>query len=95
MKIKLKKIPVRELVEGYQDDGEGGVTGYGSRLDIRPKYQREFVYKPNQRDAVINSIQNNRPLNVMYWAVRHDGRYEVIDGQQRTKMGLLNLTVKF
>ena len=24
------------------------------------------------------------PLNVMYWAVREDGTYEVIDGQQRT-----------
>ena len=24
------------------------------------------------------------PLNVMYWAVRDDGDYEVIDGQQRT-----------
>ena len=84
MKIELHEIPVRELMKGYQDDGEGGVTGYGGRLDIRPKYQREFVYNPSQRDAVINSIQNNRPLNVMYWAVRADGSYEVIDGQQRT-----------
>ena len=84
MKIELHKIPVRQLVEDYRDDGEGGVTGYGGRLDIRPKYQREFVYKQSQRDAVINSIQNNRPLNVMYWAVRSDNSYEIIDGQQRT-----------
>lgn len=84
MKIQLHEITVRDLVEDYQDDGEGGVTGYGGRLDIRPKYQREFVYKPSQRDAVITSIQNSRPLNVMYWAVRADGSYEVIDGQQRT-----------
>ncbi len=24
------------------------------------------------------------PLNVMYWSVRDDGSFEVIDGQQRT-----------
>jgi len=38
MKIELHRIPVRKLVENYQDDGEGGVIGYGGRLDIRPKY---------------------------------------------------------
>ena len=84
MKIELKKITVRDLVEDYHDDGEGGVRGYGGRLDIRPPFQREFVYKDKQRDAVIETINKDFPLNVMYWAVRQDGTYEVIDGQQRT-----------
>ncbi len=84
MNITLKTIPIRDLVDGYQDDGEGGVTGYGGRLDIRPPYQREFVYKEKQRNAVIETINSGFPLNTMYWAVREDGRYEVIDGQQRT-----------
>ena len=84
MKIDLKKITVRDLVEDYHDDGEGGVRGYGGKLDIRPPFQREFVYKGKQRDAVITTINKGFPLNVMYWAVRQDGTYEVIDGQQRT-----------
>ena len=84
MKIQQHEITVRELVEGYNDDGEGGVVGYGGRLDIRPPYQREFVYKDAQRDAVIDTIRNGFPLNVMYWAVRDDGTFEIIDGQQRT-----------
>ena len=84
MKIKLKRVTVRDLVEGYSDDGEGGVRGYGGKLDIRPPFQREFVYKDKQRDAVIETITKGFPLNVMYWAVRQDGTYEVIDGQQRT-----------
>ena len=84
MKIKLKKITVRELTNGYQDNEEAGVVGYGGKLDIRPPYQREFIYKDKQRDAVINTITRNFPLNVMYWAVRDDGNFEVIDGQQRT-----------
>ena len=84
MKITLTKITVRDLVEDYHDDGEGGVRGYGGKLDIRPPFQREFVYKDKQRDAVIETINKGFPLNVMYWAVRQDGTYEVIDGQQRT-----------
>ena len=71
-------------MEGYHDDGEGGVRGYGGKLDIRPPFQREFVYKDKQRDAVIETINQGFPLNVMYWALRDDGTYEVIDGQQRT-----------
>ena len=84
MRIDLKEITVRDLVEDYHDDGEGGVRGYGGKLDIRPPFQREFVYKGKQRDAVVETINKDFPLNVMYWAVRQDGTYEVIDGQQRT-----------
>jgi len=84
MKIELKEITVRELATGYQDNAENGVVGYGEKLDIRPPYQREFIYKDKQRDAVINTITKDFPLNVMYWAVREDGNFEVIDGQQRT-----------
>jgi hypothetical protein len=84
MKIELKEIKVGELSNGYEDNNEAGVVGYGGKLDIRPPYQREFIYKDKQRDAVIDTIIKYFPLNVMYWAVREDGNYEVIDGQQRT-----------
>lgn len=84
MKITLHEITVKELADGYTDSAEGGVVGYGGRLDIRPPYQREFVYKDKQRDAVVETLRRGFPLNVMYWAVRPDGGYEVIDGQQRS-----------
>ncbi len=84
MKIELKEITIRELTDGYQDNDENGVVGYGGKLDIRPPYQREFIYKDKQREAVIDTVTKNFPLNVMYWAVREDGNFEVIDGQQRT-----------
>ena len=29
MKIKHRPIAIRDLVEGYEDDGEEGVVGYG------------------------------------------------------------------
>lgn len=84
MQIELKEITIRELTENYQDNEENGVVGFGGKLDIRPPYQREFVYKDKQREAVIDTLTNDFPLNVMYWAVRKDGNFEVIDGQQRT-----------
>lgn len=84
MKIELKKIKIRELVEGYKDSNEEGVVGWGGRLNIRPKYQREFVYKDKQRDAVIDTVSKGFPLNVMYWVKCGNDEYEVLDGQQRT-----------
>ena len=84
MNIELKEITVKELTNGYKDNEENGVIGYGGILDIRPPYQREFIYKDKQREAVIDTITKDFPLNVMYWAVREDGNFEVIDGQQRT-----------
>jgi hypothetical protein len=84
MKIELHKIPVREVVNGFKDSGIEGVVAYGGKLDVRPKYQREFVYKEKQRNAVIETIKKGFPLNVMYWMVKEDGTYEMLDGQQRT-----------
>ena len=84
MNIELTEITIQELSDGFEDNNEDGVVGFGGKLDIRPPYQREFIYKDKQRDAVINTITKNFPLNVMYWAVREDGTFEVIDGQQRT-----------
>ena len=83
MKITLKKIQVKDLVANYKNNDEEGVVGYGGKLNIRPKYQREFIYKDKQRDEVIRSIQKGYPLNVMYWMKNGDG-YEILDGQQRT-----------
>ena len=84
MNIELKEITVKELTENYQDNAENGVVGLDGKLDIRPPYQREFVYGEKERQAVIDTLTKDFPLNVMYWAVREDGNFEVIDGQQRT-----------
>lgn len=84
MKIKQVKIPIRDLVKGYIDNPETNeVTGYDGKLSIRPKYQRQFCFNNDQRNAVINTIQNGFPLSIMYWAKNENG-FEVLDGQQRT-----------
>lgn len=84
MDIKLHNITVRELINGFEDNEEEGVVGYDGLLNIRPKYQREFVYSPKQQEEVINSIFKGFPLNVMYWVKNDDESFELLDGQQRT-----------
>lgn len=84
MKIELHEITIREVVKSYVDNAEEGVIGYSGKLNIRPKYQREFVYDEKKRNAVIDTIRKDFPLNVIYWVKNEDRTFEVLDGQQRT-----------
>ena len=83
MNIELKHIAVKEIVVNYKNDAVEGVFGYDNKLNIRPRYQREFVYKDKQREDVINTVKQNFPLGIIYWVENIDGTYEVLDGQQR------------
>ena len=84
MKINLQQIKVRDLVNGYVNNDEEGVVGYGGRLNIRPSFQREFVYNEKQQKAVIDTVVKGYPLNTMYWVHNEDDTFELLDGQQRT-----------
>lgn len=93
MKIQPKQITIRNLLSGFNDSGDAGVVGFDGRLNIRPPYQREFIYEPEQRDKVIDTVRKGYPLNVLYWVRNPDpahpeddslAKFEVLDGQQRT-----------
>lgn len=84
MNIELKAIKISDIFKDYSDNDEKGVKGFGGKLDIRPPYQREFIYKPEQRNAVIDTVFKGFPLNVMYWVKTGEDTYKVLDGQQRT-----------
>ena len=87
MTIKQMEVTVGDITNGYINNEEQGVRGFGGQLDIRPPYQREFIYNENEQCAVINTVLHGYPLNVMYWVRRSDDAecpYEVMDGQQRT-----------
>ena len=84
MKIEMHEIPIKDIFKGFLDSAENGVVAYGGELNVRPAFQREFVYKDKQRDEVINTVKKNFPLNVMYWVKGENGGYELLDGQQRT-----------
>lgn len=95
MKVERKEITIGDLYDGFVDGGENGIVAYGERLSVRPPYQREFCYNQAQQEAVMRSVINHFPINVMYWmsnATDEDGNplppdkvtYELLDGQQRT-----------
>ena len=84
MKIRLQQIKIKDIFNGYKNSNEDGVVGFGGNLNIRPKYQREFVYDDRKRNEVIATVQKDFPLNVMYWIDNEDGTFELLDGQQRT-----------
>lgn len=84
MTIMEMDFPIRDLVVSYhEDDATGRVSAMGGRLDVRPEYQREFVYDEKQQSAVINTVMHQFPLNIMYFVRRPDDTFEVLDGQQR------------
>ena len=97
MTIRQINVKVSDLLDGYSGDNEEeGIVGYGGQLDIRPKFQRAFIYNQQQQREVIRSVLRGFPLNVMYWIDRwedpdnptcdeqSEARYELLDGQQRT-----------
>lgn len=84
MKIELHEIPIKDVFHGYLDSAENGVVAYNGLLNVRPAFQREFVYKDKQRDEVVHTVRKNFPLNVFYWVKSDNGGYELLDGQQRT-----------
>lgn len=89
MNITLNKIRVRDLFNGYINNGEDGIVGYHGNLNIRPKYQREFIYSDARQELVIDTVLKGYPLNIMYWmktGVDANGNetYDLLDGQQRT-----------
>ena len=78
------QVTIGQVANGYIDNNEEGVVGFNGQLNIRPKYQREFVYSDAKRDKVLDTIMKGLPLNIMYWAKNEDNTFEVLDGQQRT-----------
>lgn len=90
MRVVARTTTVRELVAGYEDESKdpsketNAVTALGGALNVRPPYQRSFVYSLPMQQAVIDSVLNEFPLGAIYWVDKGDGTFEMLDGQQRT-----------
>lgn len=87
MKTTLRTdITVKEMCEGFvYNELEGkGLFGLSGRLTIQPEYQRNYIYADGKRDAaVIESILKGYPIGLIYFNAVDEGRFEVLDGQQR------------
>lgn len=82
---------VADICDGFvYNELEGkGLFGMGGQLTIQPEYQRNYIYADGKKDvAVIDSVLKGYPLGVIYFNRTADGRFEVLDGQQRiTSLG--------
>ena len=79
-------ITVRDICKGFTfDKNEGkGLFGMDGQLIIQPEYQRNYIYDKSGKDvAVIQSLMDGYPLGLLYFVQTPDGKYEVLDGQQR------------
>lgn len=87
MKTTLRTdITVKDICEGFvYNELEGkGLFGLAGKLTIQPEYQRNYIYADGKRDvAVIESILKGYPLGLIYFNTVSEGKYEVLDGQQR------------
>ena len=56
----------------------------GGNLTIQPEYQRNYIYADGKKDtAVVYSLLKGYPLGLIYFNKVADGKFEVLDGQQR------------
>ena len=79
-------LTVRDICDGFvYSEVEGkGLYGWSGKLVIQPEYQRNYIYADGKKDvAVVDSLLKGYPLGLLYFVKTEDGRYEVLDGQQR------------
>lgn len=77
---------VGDICKGFVfDKNENkGLFGLDGQLIIQPEYQRNYIYGDGKRDvAVVESLLKGYPLGLIYFVLNQDGKYEVLDGQQR------------
>lgn len=84
-------ITIADICKGFvYNELEGkGLYGLSGKLTIQPEYQRNYIYADGKKDvAVIDSVLKGYPLGLIYFVEPSDGKYEVLDGQQRiTSLG--------
>ena len=77
---------VEEICKGfvYDINEAKGLYGLDGNLIIQPEYQRNYIYGDGKKDvAVIESILNDYPIGLIYFVKTLDGKFEILDGQQR------------
>lgn len=94
----ITDLTVKDITDGFvYNEYEGkGLFGWGGKLVIQPEYQRNYIYADGEKDvAVIQSLLHGYPLGLLYFVKTEDGKYEILDGQQRVTSFGRYVTNKF
>ncbi len=75
MKYKIEIWPIIKLIDLYNNDN----------LNLNPPYQRNSIWSINAQKLLIDTIKSALPLPVFFLQEKENGKYEMVDGQQRTR----------
>ena len=54
-------------------------------IDLKPPYQRNFIWSPNDQKYLIDSVIQGLPLPSFFLYKRKENDFEMVDGQQRSR----------
>ncbi len=75
MNYIIKEFTIKELYDLIRD----------RQLDLRPPYQRNFIWGKKDQQLLIDSIEKGFPLPNFFIYQRPNGILEMVDGQQRAE----------
>ncbi len=75
LKFKVEIWKISDLLESYE----------AGQIELDPPYQRNEVWTLKSQKLLIESIKNNWPIPTFFFLKREDGKYEMVDGQQRSR----------
>lgn len=75
MEFKIEIWTIRDLIDKFKD----GI------INLKPPYQRNFIWTPSEQKDLIDSINSNYPLPSLFLFENSNGILDVVDGQQRTR----------
>jgi uncharacterized protein with ParB-like and HNH nuclease domain len=75
MEYEIKEKTIGEIIELIEDD----------KINLNPSYQRNFIWSPKDQQMLLDSILKGYPLPNFFIYRKPDGKYEMVDGQQRSK----------
>ncbi len=54
-------------------------------IDLSPPYQRNFIWSLSDRQTLIKSVNKHIPIPTFFLLQTLDGKYQMVDGQQRSR----------
>jgi uncharacterized protein with ParB-like and HNH nuclease domain len=75
MKYTITKWTLKELYTAFK----------AGKLNLSPAYQRNFIWSTEDQQTLIDSINRKVPIPNFFILETGDGRYEMVDGQQRSR----------
>ncbi|MFL3663343.1 MAG: DUF262 domain-containing protein [Flavobacteriales bacterium] len=75
MRYEITTIKIKDLIDLIKNN----------QIDLKPYYQRNDIWSRNDQEQLIDSIFKGYPLPSFFLYQKNDGKYEMVDGQQRAR----------